>query len=366
MALDDDILTWWHWFCEHPERGWGEEATTAHIAGILDAWGAPYRRLTPTTGLIAEIGTGDRVVALRADLDAIHYGDADTGHAVHACGHSAHMAMVLGALRLLLDEPAGVRVRALFQPAEEIGDGAPRMIEAGALDGVDTILGVHLRPVEELGTGLFAPGLQSGASSIVSVTLRGEPAHGARVHLGATVVEPLVAIHQLLQSIKLNPNVPYSAKITGVHIGGGSPNVIPGEGTLTIDVRGQTNDAIATVKQKIEAGLPHIAELYGVAIDAVSEDGTPAAEIGQRASTALADAIVAQASADALRPVIVTPGADDFHFYTVGRPELAGAMLAVGCDLAPGLHHPGLSYDPAPLPVGARILADAVRRCARG
>lgn len=365
MTIDDDVMTWWQWFCEHPERGWAEKETTNHIASILDSWGATYRRVTDETGLIADIGEGDRVIALRADLDAIWYGDPETGNAVHACGHSAHMAMVLGALRHLLDSPAGVRVRALFQPAEEIGDGAPRMIEAGAMEGVDTIFGVHLRPGEELTTGLFAPGLQSGASSLLRITMTGQPAHGARIHQGATVVEPLIAIHQLLQSVKLNPNVPYSAKITGVGIGGGSPNVIPGEGWVTVDTRGQTNEAMTTVKKKISDGLPHIAALYGVELDAQWEDGTPAAEIGPRAQEALTAAIVANAGADALRPVIVTPGADDFHFYTLDRPEVAGAMLGVGCSLTPGLHHPGLTYDPTPLPVGARILADAVRNAAR-
>src|SRR5690606_15026919 len=155
------------------------------------------------TGAVAELGEGPRWVALRADLDAIWMGEDDGGYAVHSCGHSAHMAVVLGAAQLLsrTELPDGVGVRLLLQPAEEPGTGALDLIERGALDGVSHLFGLHLRPADELAAGDFAPALHSGASETGLVTITGHDAHGARPHQGRNAVDALVALHQVLPTL---------------------------------------------------------------------------------------------------------------------------------------------------------------------
>lgn len=365
MDVAGQVDEWWRWLDAHPEPGWHEVETTAWLTELVGGWGADVSPLRPDTGLVARFGHGERVIGMRADIDAIPFPD---GHSRHACGHSAHMAIVLGALRSLLDggiDDVGARVVALFQPAEEIGDGAGEMIEAGFVDDLDVLFGVHLRPIEELGSGLFAPGLQSGGSKSCLVTITGRDAHGARIHQGDKAVDAIVAIHAMLKSIYPPPWEPWSAKITRIRTGGAALNIIPGSGEVAIDVRGQHNDVLADVCDRIERGLDAVANLCGVGITWQWSGGTPAAEIAPAAQRLLTDAITRVAGADAVRPVIVSPGADDFHVYTQLRPRIRGAMLGVGCDLTPGLHSPETRYDPAPLPVAAEVMAEAVRLAAR-
>ncbi|MDO5738801.1 MAG: amidohydrolase [Ornithinimicrobium sp.] len=370
MTLTHDlaaqVLTWHAWLDAHPEPAWREHETTAYLVEQFAAMGIPSKRVEGRTGAIAELGEGPRWVAVRADLDAIWMG-GDDGYAVHSCGHSAHMAVVLGAALLLRDRslPEGVGVRFLLQPAEETGTGALELIERGALDGVRDLFGLHLRPIEELENGRFAPALHSGASVTGIVTISGEDAHGARPHLGHNAIDPLIALHQVLSTIRYAPGESYSAKITRIRAGGASLNVIPGIAEAAIDVRAQRNEVIEGLQERISEAASGIAATYGVTVDVVWRDGTPGAEVHPEAAATLAVAIREVAGEDAFAEEIITPGADDFHYYSFGRPELRSAMLAVGVGLTPGLHVPTLKYETGPLPTAAKILARAIELAAQ-
>ena len=357
----EQVLTWHAWLDAHPEPAWAEHQTTAYLSEELRAMGVRVHLTEGKTGALAEIGDGPRWVGLRADLDAIWMGDESSGYAVHSCGHSAHMAAVLGAARLLTEQalPDGVGVRLLLQPAEETGTGAPDLIERGALEGVSHLFGLHLRPIQELRAGYFAPALHSGASLTAIVTITGEDAHGARPHLGANAIDPLVALHQALPNIRFTPGESYSAKITRIRSGGASLNVIPGTAEVAIDLRAQRNVVMETLQERIGEIAQGIATTYRVNVEVEFRDGIPAAEVHPAAAAALASAITELAGPDALAEEIITPGADDFHCYSYGRPELRSAMLAVGVDLTPGLHVPTATYQTAPLPLTAAILARA-------
>lgn len=365
-ALTEEVLAWHAWLDAHPEPAWEERQTTAYLVQQLEGMGWAVRQVDGRTGALVELGGGPRWVGLRADLDAIWMGDEQDGYAVHSCGHSAHMAVVLGAARLLSDRPLpeGVGVRLLLQPAEETGTGALDLIERGALEGMTDLFGMHLRPGDELASGLLAPALHSGASVTGIVTITGEGAHGARPHHGHNAIDPLVALHQVLPTLRFAPGESYSAKITRIQAGGASLNVIPGTAEVALDLRAQRNEVIEELQRRVDEAARGVAATYGVEIGVAWRDGTPGAEVHPEAAAHLAEAITQVAGPDALAPEIVTPGADDFHYYSYGRPELRSSMLAVGVGLTPGLHVPTLTYDTAPLPTAAAVLARAVELAA--
>ncbi|MGD8149882.1 amidohydrolase [Ornithinimicrobium sp. Y1694] len=369
--LDHAIADWHAWLDAHPEPAWQEHQTTAYLMEQLAGLGLRTREIPDSTGGFAELGEGPRWIGLRADLDAIWMGDAEGGYGVHSCGHSAHMAMMLGAARLLTEEssedplPEGVGVRFLLQPAEETGTGALRLIEAGATDGMSHLFGMHLRPKDELPQGHFAPALHSGASLTGIVTITGEDAHGARPHQGSNAIDPLVAIHQVLPTLRFAPHESYSIKITRIRAGGASMNVIPGTAEVALDVRAQTNEVLEGLQERATEAIERIGRLYDVDVTTSWRDLTPAAQVDPDAAQVLAAAITEVAGADALAEEVVTPGGDDFHYYAYRQPELRSAMLAVPAQVDPGLHHPKMTYDTSVLPTGARILARAIRVAAQ-
>ena len=366
--LTTQVERWHAWLDAHPEPAWRETETTAYLVEQLEGMGLTCHRVEGRTGAVAELGSGPRWIGLRADLDAIWMGSEESGYAVHSCGHSAHMAVVLGAARLVAEAglPDGVGLRVLLQPAEETGAGAPELIGRGALEGLTDLYGLHVRPVEELEVGRFAPALHSGASTTGVVTITGEDAHGARPHLGHNAIDPLVAIHQMLAAIHLTPGESWSAKITRIRAGGESMNVIPGTAEVALDLRAQRNDVMATLKERVTGALAPIGTTYAVEISVEWRDGTPAAEVHPEAASALAQAIRGVAGEDALAEEIITPGGDDFHCYAVEKPELRTAMLALGVGVDPGLHVPSMTYDISPLPTAAAILASAVLASEQG
>ncbi|MGO0576843.1 amidohydrolase [Ornithinimicrobium panacihumi] len=365
LDLGAKVAQWHAWLDEHPEPAWKETGTTAYLLEQLEPLDATVHTQEDRTGAIVELGDGPRWIGLRADLDAIWMGDED-GYAVHSCGHSAHMAIVLGAAHLLAGRvPEGVGVRLLLQPAEEPGTGAADLIERGALEGMSHLFGMHLRPAEELDNGWFAPALHSGASETGRVTIVGQDAHGARPHQGANAIDPLVALHQVLPRLRFAPSESYSAKITRIRAGGSSTNVIPGRAECAIDIRAQRNEVLEQLHERIDQAAAGIATTYGVDIEIGWSEHTPGAEVHPEAAKLLRAAIVEVAGEERLAEEIVTPGADDFHIYSYGRPELRTAMLAVGVGLTPGLHHPEVTYATEALPVAAQILARAVLAAAQ-
>lgn len=364
--LAQQVLEWHAWLDAHPEPAWRETGTTAYLVEQLEHVGFTCHQVDGRTGAVADLGTGPRWVALRADLDAIWMGD-DDGYAVHSCGHSAHMAAALGAARLLAegpDLPKGVGVRLLLQPAEETGTGALDLIDRGALEGVTDLFGIHVRPVEELAVGRFGPALHSGASLTGLVTITGQDAHGARPHLGANAIDPLVALHQALPAIRFNPAESYSAKITRIRAGGASLNVIPGTAEVAIDLRAQRNEVMTGLQERITEAVRGIASTYDVTMEVGWHDGTPGAEVHPAAAATLAQAIREVAGEEALAEEVATTGADDFHYYAQAQPGLRSSMLALGVGVDPGLHVPSMTYATEPLPVAAAILARAVQLAA--
>lgn len=362
-ALREDLDGVWEHLHHHPEVSWSEHRTTEFLAERLKQLGLRVTTFGERPGLIGEWGpdTGP-VVALRADMDALWQEVHGVWQGNHSCGHDAHMTTVLGAVTLLkqtFPTPA-IRYRVLFQPAEEVGEGAAYLVEQGAVEDVVYLFGLHLRPIQELRNGQMSAAIYNGAAISLKGVIQGIEAHAARPHLGVNAIEVAFSAMQALNTIHLNPLVPYTVKMTQISAGGQNTNTIPGKAEFAFDLRAQTNETMDALIAQTESRLKSVCALYGADLSLQWGARTMAAEVGDGAREILAQAIRDCFGDEVLAADVTTPGAEDFHFYTALRPHLQATMLGLGCDLAPGLHHPYMSFNREALFDGMIVLADAV------
>jgi amidohydrolase len=362
VAMRDEVMEIFEHLHAHPEVSWQEVETTKYLEGKLKDLGFKTTTFTDCTGVIGELGEGTPTVGLRADMDAL-WQEVD-GHfqANHSCGHDAHMTLALGTAILLNKigfKPNG-RLKILFQPAEEKGTGALKLIEKGVLDDVDYLYGVHLRPIQELPMGKAAPAILNGAAQFIHGEIIGVEAHGARPYLGINAIEVGASLVQEISKIHLNPFEPYTVKMTRFHAGGESDNIIPGRAVFSLDLRAQTNGTMDDLLAKVEHVVKQVAELYRAEIKLTVGPRMPAAVLNQEAKEIMRKAIIDTLGIENTAEPIVSVGSEDFHFYTLERPRIKATMLGLGCDLAPGLHHPKMSFNREALLVGIEILAKTI------
>lgn len=345
----------------HPEISWEEVETTKYIKELLEQSGCRVTVFEDCTGVIGEYGTGEDVpvVGIRADMDALWQEVDGVFQPNHSCGHDAHMSMVLGVLWKLEQHPelAGkIKVKFIFQPAEETGEGALKMVEKHVIDDVDYLFGVHLRPGQEIKMGQASPVIVHGATKTYEGVIKGEDAHGARPHLNVNAIEVGAQIVNMLNKIHLDPQVPCSVKMTRFQAGGKSTNIIPGSAAFALDLRAQTNEAMAELEKQVNDIFAAIRQLYNIDIEITNKNGIAAAVVNEEATKIMERAIVAVLGEEGLVPTLVTPGGDDFHYYTIKKTSLKATMLGLGCDLAPGLHHPYMTFNKDALIKGVEIL----------
>jgi amidohydrolase len=363
-ARESTIYSTFEHLHAHPEISWKEVQTTRYLAERVRALGLKVTTFDDCTGLVAEWGEGKPVVGLRTDIDALWQEVDGEWRPNHSCGHDAHMTMVLEAVETLIAagyKPQGT-LKILFQPAEEKGTGALKLIEKGVVDDIDYLYGVHLRPVQEMALGDAGPAIYNGAAMFMYGEITGVSAHGARPHLGINVIEVASAIVQGLGQIHTNPVVPATVKMTMLQAGGESYNIIPDRAKFALDLRAQTNQAMDDLVARVNQVIAGVSAMFQARIDVTTGSRMVAAEVSEEAKKLMEQAIVDVLGEDHLRPAPVSPGAEDFHFYTVERPNIKATMLALGCGLQPGLHHPHMSFDRRALLTGVEILARVVVR----
>ena len=272
------------YFHAHPELSLQEFQTTEAIARELDAMGIPYTRPLDT-GLVATLagtapdayaadGTPRRRILLRADIDALpvtertgeEFASVNDG-VMHACGHDCHIAMMLGALRILsamADDIHG-EIRVVFQPSEENGSGAKLMIGAGACDGVDGAFAMHIWSEVDAGTISCEPGPRMANTDWFRIDIEGTSCHGAMPQRGADAIIAAAEIVNALQTIvsrDLNPYEPAVVTIGEIH-GGTARNVIAGSAYLTGTVRTYSDAAHDLMPGLIERICTHTAMALG-------------------------------------------------------------------------------------------------------
>ena len=352
-----------------PELGRDLPETTAYVAERLDEMSVPH--CPCAGGLVAELAgePGAPVVALRADMDALPVEEA-TGlpqascHAgkMHACGHDAHMACALGALRLLRGEgERAATLRVLFQPAEETDGGAAKMIEAGALDGVSSALCLHVAPSLAVGQIGVISGPARGASDMFNVTLRGRGCHGAYPHLGADVVAggaQIISALQLLVSRETSPLDP-AVLTVGTFAAGTARNIIPDsarfEGIVrTLDPASRARTT-ARVRELVEGGAAALLLSAKVA----SIDDYPALILDAEVPAAVRRVGARELGAEnVITPLCPQLGVDDFACIAERVP---GCYVDLGARRPGGveepLHSPRFYPDEGCLPVGAALIA---------
>lgn len=347
----------------HPEISWEEVETTKYLKQFLESEGFKVETFNDTTGLVVTVGEGKPVIGIRTDIDALWQEVGGVYQANHSCGHDAHMTIAVGSLLAMkkLGFPEQGTLKVLFQPAEEKGLGALTFIDKGLIDDIDYLYGVHLRPGKETEDGKASPAIIHGAAKLISGSIKGTDAHGARPHEGQNAIEVMALLVSAIQSIHLNPMVPHSAKVTMFQAGGQSGNIIPGNGVFSIDARAQTNEVMVELYSRIIDAMNKVAQMTGVEISHEVAANIAAAQVDDTAVRLMAKAISETLGEEHLVQPAVTPGGEDFHFYTLKRPSVKATMLGLGCGLGPGLHHPEMTFNRERILTGIEIMVRTVQ-----
>ncbi|MCR4425582.1 MAG: amidohydrolase [Firmicutes bacterium] len=359
------ILETYHDLHSMPEGPFEEVRTSAYIANRLRQAGYDVRTGVGKTGVVASGKTlADRgVIALRADMDALeHEVDGIRSH-VHSCGHDAHSAMVLCAAEIIREicPEAEHRVRLLFQPAEEIGRGAVHMTEDGALEGVSTVVGIHVRPIAECRLGYATPHLAHAGGITLKYKVAGRPAHSARPHLGTNVADAVAAATVAVNSVKPNPMSCATVNVVRITAGDGPANVIPASGSMVVNIRAESDEIGKGLRDRVDRAVVGAAAAVGAQVTLEEENMMPAACCDPETVEMVGRAIVRVLGPEGLLPKVLTPGSEDFHFFPKLVPGLRSAYIGLGADFSPGLHDPGATFNQEALLLGTEILVETVR-----
>lgn len=362
-----DAVAWRRALHRIPELAYDEHQTSAFVADKLRSFGLEVETGLGGTGVVATLkrGSSDRVIGLRADMDALaiteatglDYASQHPGR-MHACGHDGHMAMLLAAARHLTKSGRiDGTVRFIFQPAEENEGGARRMIEDGLFERfpVDSVFGMHNWPDLPLGRAGLTTGPMMAAFGIFDITVTGRGAHGAMPHQGADPIACMFQIGTALQTIasrNVSPMASAVVSVTTVH-GGDAWNVIPGSCRMTGTVRWFAPAVGDLIETRLKAIVSGVAQAMGC---------TATIDYQRRYPATINDPQEARFVQDVVRdfsPVLTldetiepSMGAEDFAFMLQERP---GAYIWVGQGGKAGLHSPNYIFNDDALPVGAAL-----------
>jgi amidohydrolase len=363
-----DVVAWRRHVHAHPELSRQEYATTDLLAGILRAVGLKPRVLPHGTGLICDVGEGDRGVALRADLDALPITEATdldfkstVDGVCHACGHDMHTVALLGAALAMAAAPElPGRVRLIFQPAEEVmPGGALDVIEAGGLDGVDRIFGLHCDPRLEVGRIGSRVGPITAAADLLELRLTSPGGHTSRPHLTADLVHALGTVITGLPTLLSRRVDPRSGTVLvwGAVHAGEAANAVPQDGVLRGTLRTSDPETWAELKPLVAGLVESLLLPTGVGFDLDHRRGVPVV-VNEPESTEILQAGVAAAlGEDAMAGTKQSSGGEDFGWYLEHVP---GSFARLGVWPGEGsmgdIHRPTFTADERALPVAIRVL----------
>jgi hippurate hydrolase len=377
----------------HPELCYEEQRTADVVAARLTAWGIPVVRGLGITGVVGIIknGTSERAIGLRADMDALPMQELNTfehasRHAgkMHACGHDGHTAMLLGAAHYLSqNRNFDGTVYLIFQPAEEGGAGARRMIDDGLFERftMDAVYGMHNWPGMAAGSFGVVAGPMMASSNEFRVVVKGKGGHAAQPHRGIDPVMVAVQIAQAWQTIisrEKNPLDTAVLSITQIHAGSAT-NVIPDEAVMIGTVRTFTTEVLDLIQRRMGEMANGVAAAFNAGVDFSFKRNYPPL-VNHPAQTAFAieamKAVVGEDKVDA--NVEPTMGAEDFAFMLQAKPGCYvflgngdGAHRLGGHGLGPcQLHNGSYDFNDELLPIGAsywvRLVEMGLPAAARG
>ncbi len=374
-VIHQEMITWRRDFHMHPELGFNEHRTASKVAEVLAELGWRVKTGVGKTGVIGEMGSGKPVIGIRADMDALPIQEANevlykstVDGVMHACGHDAHTAMLLGTAKLLAQEEFPGTVRLFFQPSEEVEDdegisGAPRMIEDGAMEGVDAVIALHVASDLEVGTIELSEGHAAAGVDTFYGTVIGQGGHGSTPH---KVVDPIflsgyviMALNSII-SRRLHPFDQAVISIGSIH-GGTIDNVIPERVELSGTIRYMSKKVQKKLHDEIERAFA-VAETMGGSYELRIVEGYPPMENESTVSHLLEGVAEEIVGRDKLCEIEPEMGAEDFGYF---MQEAPGAMFMLGCrmdDYERRHHDPLFDVHEDCLPVGAAMFtASAIR-----
>jgi len=375
-AISEELIEWRRDFHMHPEIGFEVHRTSKIVADELEKMGYRVKRGVGKTGVVAEIGEGGRLIAIRADMDALpileqneHEFVSKNVGAMHACGHDSHTAMALGAALLLSKEKLPGRVRFLFQPCEETTDeegksGAQRMYAEGAMDGVEYVIAQHVDPHIPVGTIAINEGPNSAGVDSWHAVILGKGGHGA--HPDKTI-DPFVLLAHVI--IALNGIVsrrldPFELAVVSIGSinGGFAENVIPESVKMTGTLRFMNEEVHQQIHAEIKRCFDIVKTLGGDYELKYQLGGVPV--INDRLVSEKIEKIgMDMLGTENVRAITRSMGAEDFGEFTKHAP---GAMFMLGAQKQGHeeymLHHPKFDLDERALPIGTAMLVETAKR----
>ncbi len=350
MNLQAHLHETWTYLHGIPEPAFQEKRTSAYLAEQLKAAGYSVSEgLGGTTGLFALLDSGKPgpTVALRTDMDCLLFKQVDGSlKAIHACGHDAHMSIALGVAKLLAEQPLACgRVKILCQPAEEIGKGALALLEAGALDDVDYVLGYHVMPRNLAQAGQIISQINWTACTLIEAEIKGLAAHGSQPHLGINAIDVGASIVAAVNALHTDPLLGGNVKVTRFLGGSGSLNAICDKVTLGFDLRSTSNAEMLKLRAQVQDIIAATAKVYGATATSHIVGTCPAAEADLSLQKLTQSVITQVLGPQGLLPATSLTIGEDFNFFKQERPQLKTASLGLGCNLAPGLHDPEMHFE---------------------
>ena len=369
-------------FHQYPELGLHEFRTAGRIEEELDCFDISHTRVGETGVLgilMGERGAGS-IVALRADIDALPIQEAhETDYSskvpgvMHACGHDAHTVCLLGAAKLLATHRAELagEVRLIFQPAEEIGQGAKPFLEAGVLDGVERIFGLHTAYDLPAGTVGLKPGLNNAAVDHFRIEIKGRAAHVSTPELGADALYIASQLVVGLQAIATRRTSPVEPVIIGVGklTAGTTYNAVAESAVLEGTTRTVSQEQRYRLRTLVDQAAQNTAAIYGGSASIVWTDFTPplindpqvcaeASEVAEYLGAAVAtDRALSLGGDNFAEFQLYVPGA--YAYLGTGNPELPNTLVSN--------HNSGFDIDESTLPLGAALYAGyAMRKLKKG
>jgi amidohydrolase len=375
--FDAEMREWRHDFHAHPELRFEEVRTAGIVAEKLRAWGYEVHEGIAGTGVVGVLkaGDGDGSIGIRADMDALPMQEeanpaykSTVAGKMHACGHDGHTATLLGAARYLAEtRNFDGTVNLIFQPAEEGGAGAKKMIDDGLFKNFpcDSVYGLHNMPQIPRGQFAIRKGALMAAADGMKITINGKGGHAAMPHLAIDPIAigtQIYAAAQTIVSRQIDPFDKAVISITQFHAGTAN-NVSPAEAVLDASIRTVSLETRDMIRDKFKAMCASFAAQHGIEITCDYKEGYPVTlnhdDNVDRVAEAAAEVVGAEMVDTATVPLM---GSEDFSYMLEERP---GAYIFLGGGdetHVHSVHHPEYDYNDENLVTGASLWATLVER----
>lgn len=389
LAVKDQILEDRHYLHRNPEVGFNLPETAQYVQKRLSEIGidsqlcggpisneirekfvfAGFPDMASSTGVVATIGKGEPCILLRADMDALPMVEtpglveftSEKQGAAHMCGHDTHVAMLLGAARILKEHEEELcgTVKLMFQSGEECGCGSKFMIEHGVLENpnVDAAFAIHVMSDQEKGTINYTPGICSAAMDTFMVKIKGKGGHSSMPH---QTIDPLMIANQLyttlnlLASREIDPRE--TVALTAGKCGGGTAsNIIPDTAELMVGIRTFQRDVTKHMTQRVPEIIDHTVEMWRGSHDTIAFH-TPSTYSDEELCEELKTYIGQIVGEKNVKLAPCMAGTEDFGYVTDKVPGMFVTLGVGGKEHAP-MHNPNMVVDEEMLPVGAAIHA---------